>query len=65
MLGLRGGRIMGMFDPDEDPTYIKMESQLDKIKKILKADFLNDKEKLFFIERIIFEENMKGDYYFA
>ena len=45
---------MGMFDPDEDPTYIKMESQLDKIEKILKADFLNDKEKLFFIERIIF-----------
>jgi hypothetical protein len=56
---------MGMFDPDEDPTYIKMESQLNKIEKILKADFLNDKEKLFFIERIIFEENMKGDYYFA
>lgn len=56
---------MGMFDPDEDPTYIKMESQLDKIKKILKADFLNNNEKLFFIKRIVSEENMKGDDYFA
>lgn len=56
---------MGMFDPDEDPTYIKMESQLDKIKKILKADFLNDKEKLFFIKRIVLEKNMEGDDYFA
>lgn len=56
---------MGIFDPDEDPIYIKMEFQLDKIKKILKADFLNDKEKLFFIKRIVFEENMKGDDYFA
>jgi len=56
---------MGMFDPDEDLTYIKMESQLDKIKKVLKADFLDDDEKLFFIKRIIFEENMKGDNYFA
>ena len=33
---------MGMFDPDEDPDYIRMESQLDNIKKILKADFLNE-----------------------
>lgn len=56
---------MGMFSVDEDPTYIKMESQLDKIKKVLKADFLNDKEQLFFIKRIVFEENMKGDDYFA
>lgn len=54
---------MGMFDPDEDPTYIKMESQLDRIKKVLKADFLSNNEKLFFIERIVFE--MKGDDYFA
>ena len=44
---------MGMFDPDEDPTYIKMESQLDKIKKVLKADFLDDDEKLLFIKIII------------
>lgn len=56
---------MGMFSVDEDPTYIKMESQLDKIKKVLRADFLNDNEKLFFIERIVFEKNMKGDDYFA
>ncbi len=54
---------MGMFDPDEDPTYIKMESQLDRIKKVLKADFLDKNEKLFYIERIVFE--MKGDDYFA
>lgn len=56
---------MGMFDPDEDPDYIRMESQLDNIKKILKADFLNETEKLFFIKRIVFKENMKGDDYFA
>lgn len=56
---------MGMFDPDEDPDYIKMEHQLNKIKKILKADFLDDKEQLFFIKRVVFEENMKGDNYFA
>ena len=56
---------MGMFSVDEDPDYIRMECQLDKIKKILRADFLNETEKLFFIKRIVFEENMKGDDYFA
>ena len=56
---------MGMFDPDEDPDYIRMESQLDRIKKVLRADFLNDKKQLFFIKRIVFEENMEGGNYFA
>jgi len=56
---------MGMFDPDENEDYLRMEYQIDNIKKILKSDFLSDKEKIFFIERIINNEDMKGGFFYA
>lgn len=56
---------MGLFDPDENPDFIRMESQINNIKKILKSDFLSSEEKIFFIERIVNSKDMKGGFFYA
>ncbi len=45
---------MGMFSVDESPEYLRQESKLDMINKIIKEyDFLSDKEKITLIKCII------------